>query len=177
MTDDQKVLLFSDKDLTSLDASILECTDVYGEGIPYQAIEKLDGTCYYWSDSMIYRTLLAMSCDTLSQFSEEELRMWNDFVNFEDNMSTSADSANEPDAAGCTIPDTNGDSFIVLSSGAITTISCEDALLTSTRENAAESLDTLLMNLYECEPINTCGIDCDFEQKYSCTEEGLSVWH
>jgi hypothetical protein len=129
---------------------------LYKEEFPFTIVDTIDGQCLIWNQEFIDKVLVAMTTGDLSSMSDIERQVWYSFVEFQDEMSNSAPQT-YIGAIGCTVPDINGDSFIVTSAG-ITTEKCLEPEATVPKERQSKSLDSYIMNLYNCEEVNNCGI-------------------
>ncbi len=95
-----------------------------------------------------------MSTDSLQNFSYLEKEIWDDFVLYQDAMSSSA-LTTDVDAIGCSVEDELGNSYVVTEDG-ITTVLCQSPALTITNILRSESLDRYFMALYNCEEPEDC---------------------
>ena len=140
----------------NIGANAQEMVAMYREELPFNYIDTIEGKCLLWDEDFINKVLVAMATGSLTNFSDIEKQVWFAFVEFEDGKSNSA-----PDtyigAIGCTVPDSNGNSYIVTDSG-VTTDLCEKPLSVVQKERQSKSLDEYLMDLYNCAIPNDCGI-------------------
>ncbi len=153
----------------SIDSAMVEYKEVFKERSPYVAIPMLDGMCYRWSDEFIDGIKLAMSTDRLTQFSNDELKAWRYFVNFENYHTNSARSTDANGTAiGCTNPDANNASYVVAGDGSKTNQLCQNPGYEIEGEQIWKSLDQAMMSLYNCEEINPCTNSMNPEEIDSC---------
>ena len=170
-TDDEMLNIINlvTEDLESLEAAKIEMKEIYGQRLPYVRVLKIYGICYRWSDAFISGILLAMATDRLDQFSEDELDAWYDWVNFQDYHSHSMlDSDCNTVAIGCTVPDSNFKSFVVCENGTITEFECQFPRYDMMDEQVWASLDRAMMDLYNCEEIDNCGIEDTYDTTNYC---------
>ncbi len=154
----------------SIDAAALEFRSEFKQGEAYQMIPMLPGMCYRWRDQFIFNCLLAMSTDTMVQFTPLELEAWRFFVNFENYHSHSAlDTDCHGLAIGCTNPDPVNKSFVVCGEGTITETPCQNPGFEIEGEEIWKSLDSYFMALYNCTPPNMCTSEYDWEDISPCT--------
>ena len=176
MSDVLDILGLQDDDLCDLSkGSIteagLEMKDIFQERLPYTVALMLDGACYVWGDAFITNCVNAMSTDNLVELTAEERTVWYSYVAWCDHHTDSADTDNEADAIGCTIPDANGISYIVLSDGTITTTLCDEPLYDISKADLYKSLDNVFMAMLNCEEVNQCvrGTGEDVESILPCS--------
>lgn len=170
MADELNVLLDSDLDTESLNSALNELQGIFEDNFPYEAIRKTYGICYKWSDLFIERMLKAFATDNLEQFSEEEIKAWYQFVMFQNYHSHSAlESDGNGTAVGCTIPNSDFKSFVVLEDGTITTTECQEPRYDVQDAHIWASLDRAMIALYNCEPIDSCNIDDNVVQTVPCS--------
>ena len=169
MADELDLLLDSEQNPHTLNSAVLEMKDLFGEGTPYVKILKTYGICYKWDDAFIDGILLAFATDNIEQFSEEELIAWYSFIMFQDFHSHSAlDTDCNTLAVGCTLPDEFFKSYVVCESGTITTTECQSPTYDVQDEQVWASLDRAMMALYNCQPIDDCNINDDYEETVPC---------
>ena len=175
MTDAIEALII-ERGIDTIDAAQLELRSTHKEREPYLMIPTLAGNCYLWDPIFIDNILLAYATDKLTQFSEGELLAFRQFINFQDYHSTSAlitDANNE--AIGCTNPTAVSRSFVVALDGLPfkdmhgKKVACQNPSYEVINEEAWKSLDEAMMALYNCEEINDCNRDDDYEQVVPCT--------
>jgi len=172
---EQSIIRYTDS-FESITAAMIEMQDIYGQRLPYAKILKTYGICYRWSKIFIDGVLLAMSTDRLDQFSEDELKAWYSFVMFQDYHSHSAlDTDCNTVAVGCTIPNSEFKSFVVCEDGTITTTECQYPRYDVMSEEIWKSLDRALLAVYNCEPIDDCGISDEWFQKYLCGQNSCPI--
>lgn len=140
----------------NIGANTQEMLTLYKEEFPYFFLDTIDGQCIQWDIDFINKVLEAMATGSLGNFSDIEKQVWYSFVEFQDAMSHSAPD-NYIGAIGCTIPDGLGDSYIVTDLGTTTT-KCTDPESSVQKERQSKSLDDYLMDLYNCDTPNDCGI-------------------
>jgi len=137
--------------------AVIEMQTEFQSVVPYTTVETLNGLFFVWDELFINKCLVALSTDSMEDMTETEREVFRAFIQFEDAMSHTADDEVVQDAIGCTIPDANGVSYIVTSTG--TTIElCSNPELTVAKENISKALDTVLMKIYNCEDYNDVGI-------------------
>ena len=138
-----------------VDVGLAELKQIYAENFPYLELNTINGVVYIWTDSFITKCTNAMSNGSLSDMNAQERVTWESYVAWSDARTTSADSTQCGGLAiGCTIPDINGDSFVVCSDGTITAELCHDGLLEYPNETVLKSLDNVFMNILNCLPYN-----------------------
>jgi len=137
-------------------ANTQEMLTLYKEELPFNVIDTIDGQCILWDIDFINKVLSAMATGSLTSMSDIEKQVWYLFVEFQDKMTHSA-TTNDVGAIGCTIPNGLGDSFVVTVNG-ITGTLCQDPDLSVPKINQSQSLDQYLMDLYNCDVPNNCGI-------------------
>lgn len=150
--------------IDTIDAAINEFVTLYKGIDPYIKIPILGGDCYQWSPVFIDNCLIAFATDRLTQFTEDELIAFYQFINFENYHSTSArDTDANGTSVGCTIPNSKNESFVVADDGDIqngldgnTKQLCQPPTYEVDTEGAWKSLDQAFMNLYNCLPIIDC---------------------
>ncbi len=140
----------------NIGANTQEMLTLYKEELPYFFLDTIDGKCIQWDIDFINKVLEAMSTGSLGSFSDIEKQVWYSFVEFQDAMSHSA-SDDYVGAIGCTIPDGLGDSYIVTELG-ITSTLCQEPVVSVQKERQSKSLDDYLMDLYNCDTPNDCGV-------------------
>ena len=65
-------------------ATGIELQNTFKSRTPYIILQKIDGEYVDWSDKFIELSRIAMSTDQMYGMSEEEIRLWNTFVLFQD---------------------------------------------------------------------------------------------
>lgn len=139
-----------------LDISAAELQDTYGSQVPWKIYPNTKGDVYIWTDSFIEKCQIAMTTDGLGTMSKMELEIWYNFIAYQEAMSTSAiTTACGGNAIGCTIPDINGDSFVVCADGTITTELCDQAAEWYEDQELYKSLDQVFINMLACLAYNT----------------------
>ena len=133
-----------------------ELLTLFKEELPFKYVNTLSGQGIQWDSQFIDKILYSMASGSLENLSSTEFRVWNDFVAFQDLKSNSATTDNIG-AIGCTVPDINGNSFVVTSSG-ITNDLCQKPSTVIAKENQSKSLDSYFMDLYNCIEPNQWGI-------------------
>jgi len=140
----------------NIGANTIEMVDLYREEFPFHYISTIDGQCIQWDSDFIDKCLIAMTTGSLSDFSDIEKQIWNQFVEFQDAMSHSA-TTDTLNAIGCTIPNESGISYVVTTNG-ITSTLCQNPQTTVSKERQSKSLDDYFMDLLNCKTPNDCGI-------------------
>ncbi len=154
----------------SIDAAFLEHKETFKERTPYVAIPMLDEMCYRWADEFIDGIKIAMATDRLVQFSNDELKAWRYFVNFQNYHTHSARSTDANGTAiGCTNPGVQNASFVVGGNGLPVQQLCQNPGYEIEGEQIWKSLDTALMSLYNCEEINPCTNDLIPQEPVECS--------
>ena len=161
---------------SSIDSATIEFKSTFQERTPYISIQTLTGPCFKWEEEFIANILIAMSTDAMIQFTEEEVRSWNFFVNFQNYHTTSAlDTSGNGLAIGCTIPDAFNKSFVVIESGVILNglngqalELCQPPGYEIEGELVWRSLDNVLMSLLNCTTPDDCNRSLDIEYLYKC---------
>ncbi len=163
---DEEIIVLEERGIETIDAAMLEFDDTYREGEPYVLIPTLAGNCYYWNPLFIDAILVAYATDSLIQFSEDELRAFRNFINFENYHST---SARETDAnglaGGCTIPDKDNNSYVTTCENGVflnvngEKVKCQPPSYEVINEDVWKSLDEAMIAMYNCEEINDCNKD------------------
>ncbi len=139
------------------ETAITEMKTVYQERLPYTTVILLEGLCYLWSEIFIDNCIEAMSTDTLAGLTTAERKVWYAYVDWCNHNTHSADLDLYPTAIGCTVPDINGDSFVVLEGDVVTVNLCNPPLWDILKPELYKSLDNVFMNKLNCLPYNTCG--------------------
>ncbi len=153
----------------SIDSAFLEYKETFKERTPYVAIPMLDKMCYRWSEEFIDGIKIAMATDRLVQFSNDELKAWRYFINFENYHTSSARSTDANGTAiGCTNPNSSNASHVVAGDGSKTNELCQNPGYEIEGEQIWKSLDQALMSLYNCEIINPCTNNMIPEELDSC---------
>ena len=148
-----QALLDADSDKLGLttnrvDVGLAELKQVYAENFPYLEQNTINGVVYIWTDSFIEKCLNGMSNGSLNGMNAQERVTWDAYVAWSDARTTSADSTQCGGLAiGCTIPDIDGNSYVVCSDGSVTEELCHDGLLEYANE-------TVLKSLLNCLPYN-----------------------
>ena len=142
---------------SSTDLSALELQDIYKERFPYTGTKTIVGDRFIWDENFINKVLYAMSTDDLSDFSQTELDVWYGFVSFEDYHSNLANDTVDKNAIGCTIPDDDGNSYIVTNDG-ITDKLCSPPIYGVPQAVIYASLDKALVSIYNCIDYNNTDI-------------------
>ncbi len=140
----------SRRTIASIDLATYEMQEIYKEREPYTTRRLITGIDYIFGDVFIDKVRYAMSTDSLDLMNNSELEVWEYFVQFEDEFSTSADEVLYPDAIGCTIPDGNGQSFVVTEQG-ITTDLCQTYPSELLAIDLAKALDKKMVDLVNCQ--------------------------
>jgi len=144
------------KTTNRLDVSVAELEIVYAENFPYTEIRTTNGIKYIWTESFLNKCLIAFSTDSLAEMNAQELAIWYDYVAFSDEKSTSATTEMlNGDAIGCTNPDENGKSYAIYSDYSVSSVECIDAIDNYPRETIMKSLDTVFIDMLNCDPFNT----------------------
>lgn len=133
-----------------------EMLKLFKEEFPYYYLDTIEGSCIIWDEDFINKLLVAMSTGSLVELSDIEKQIWYQYVEFQDALTHSA-TTDIVGAIGCTNPNELGQSFVVTTNG-ITTTLCQNPQTTIQKERQSKSLDDYLMNLYNCETPNNCGI-------------------
>ncbi len=174
---DEVIAVIDELGRATLDAAVIEFRDTANVSEPYVSVPLLDGPCYVWDPLFIDDILLAMATDKLDQFSEDELEVWRYFINFQNYHSTSAKTTDcNGLAVGCTIPNEFNESFVVCATldpmdgenGRPRQL-CQPPGYEVEGENIWKSLDNAMIALYNCEPIDTCNRDDDYEDIAPCS--------
>ena len=161
--------------ICTIDAAMIEMRDTYNERIPYVRIPTLAGNCYHWDPFFIDNILVAYATDSLIQFSVDELEAFRHFINFEDYHSTSArvTDANGT-AGGCTIPDGHNNSYVTTCQNGVFIdlnggkTKCQPPSYEVLSEDIWKSLDSAMMALYNCQPIDDCDKDDNYFSPEAC---------
>lgn len=163
---------------TSLDGALVELSGNYKDSAIYTVIPMIDGLCYQWNTIFIDDCLTAMATDRLNQFDSNELDAWYNFVNFQDYHTTSALTTDANGTAiGATNPNEENESYTVGENGLI-----YDGIQNSPgakefaqppsyevqNEDVWRSLDLAFMSLYNCEEINDCSNNDEYEETVPC---------
>lgn len=141
----------------SVETAVEEMMNVFQERLPYTTVLLLDGICFVWGEAFLQNVLTSMATDNLISLTAEERRTWYAYVDWCNHHSNQADSSLAETAIGCTIPDINGLSYIVLADGTITSTLCNTPLYDVPKPELYKSLDNVLMSMLACEPYNLCG--------------------
>ncbi len=166
---------------STIDAAVIEFKDTYKERVPYATIPTLNGNCYQWDPAFIENVLMAMSTDSMIQFTEDELETWQYFVNFQNYHSTSAlDLDCNGTAVGCTTPNELNESYVVCGNGhpmdgleGRPKTLCQPPGYEIEGEQIWKSLDTILMSLYYCIEPDDCNRDTGILNIAPCTLANL----
>jgi len=137
--------------LSTLDLCGLELQDIFGERDSQFEFDIEGSKEYVFRNYFIDKIDHYMYTDEnlLNRF---EQKTWDNFVLFQDNHSHSADSEDDVNAIGCTIP-VNDISYIVNNSGT-TNVVCDLPLFNVDEEVLYKALDTALVNMVNGQPYN-----------------------
>jgi len=157
----------------SITDATIEMKDIFQERLPYYTILLLEGVCYVWNETFIENCVKAMSTDTLAELTAEEKAIWYAYVLWSDHNTHSVDTIAEPNGVGCTIPDENGNSYVVLEDGTVTNSLCLLPVDDISKPGLYKSLDNAFIAWLNCEPINKCveGAGKDVEVVTTCPDE------
>ncbi len=173
---DEELSQIQERGVSTLDSAVIELKDTYREAEPYVTINLITGPCYSWDPLFIMAIQYAMSTDSTTQFSKDELEVWWKLVNFENYHSHSALTTDcNGTAIGCTIPNADNESYVVCGNetpmngenGTIKTL-CQNPGYEVVEEDVLKSLDNALMALYNCEEIESCLRDDTLEDVAPC---------
>ena len=152
--------------------ALVELEELYHLSRPYEFYERLEGVCIQWDAVFIQKILYAMSTDQLWHMEEEEKRIWKEFVLYQEETSTYAeDTTCNGEAIGCTISNEMGESYVVTSPGVIMDgkqgrdkILCARPTNRAVNASVLETLDTLIMNIYNIILEDKCGEIYELEE-------------
>lgn len=143
---------------SSLKLAVYESQDTYAERFPYAIAKTLTGDRYVWTVEFIEKILYAMSTDDLSDMSHVEYEIMMAFIDYQDRHSTIPSQTQIASGAiGCTILNELGVSYVVYNSGVSTQV-CLDAPSDVPRASMYDSLDSVLINILNCEDWQNDGI-------------------
>ncbi len=139
----------------SMVAGLSELESVMGENFPVQVLKLEDSETYIWTNEFIYKCLWAFSTGNRTTMSPDENKWFDEFVEYQDKMSTSADIGFLPfGGCGCTEPDGRGISNVVKDFTTVLLEKCADAEPYHEFQDVLKTLDQLFMDMYHCVPIN-----------------------
>lgn len=152
---DSLLVLKGENELTigtqsGIDLATSEMIEIYKEREPYSTNRLITGIEYVFSETFILKVRYAMATDYIGDMNNAELLVWNYFVQYSDEFSTTANTTVNPDAIGCTVPDINGNSYIVTEAG-ITTDLCSYQVSELEAIELASALDIVLTKIANCE--------------------------
>ncbi len=165
----------------TIDGAVIEFKDTYKERVPYTTIPTLDGNCFQWDTVFISNVLVAMSTDSMIQFTDDELTTWQYFVNFQNYHSTSALELDcNGTAIGCTVPNEFNESYVVCGNGnpmngldGNPKKLCQPPGYEIEGEQIWKSLDKIMMALYNCHLPDDCNRDTGILNIRPCTLANL----
>lgn len=141
--------------IDSVKNTINELKSLYNASLPYIEIKLLEGTCYIWSEKFLDKCEYSMSTNIISHMFTTEQKIWNEYILWSDNASSSANNSTT-NAIGCTILNEQNKSFVVLNDGTITAIECSLGLENIINEDLYKSLDIIFVAKTKCEKYNIC---------------------
>lgn len=116
----------------------------------FKRTEYIEGFRYTFDLKFILKLKIILATDRLEHLNREERIIWNDYISWSKAYHHTVPVNN--DGIGCSIPDTNGASFVINTSGNKTTIACvapveglDDSLVI-----LSEALDKLMVELLNC---------------------------
>ncbi len=133
------------------DVALFELEGLFSEFFPYEKVYGMEGIKYLWTTSFIYKCLTAFTVDDVMDMDDEELTVFNMFIDYQDNMSTSATTDMEDgDCVGCTNPVHGMESYAVDDLYHITDTICDPADPIHPNLALMESLDAVFMDIFNC---------------------------
>lgn len=141
---------------TSPDRTIPAMKNLFEERLPYLTADVMGGNTYIWYDTFITLCQEAFSTENTQDMSGEELREFNRYIDYM--VATAHTVPTGVTGVGCTNPNDDGDSFVVLEDGTITTTKCDEPTNNAPQPEVSLSLDTIFCNIIKCLPYNDGGI-------------------
>ena len=158
----------------SLGMGLSELENAFKENYPVDVLPSVTGDKFMWTEAFVHKCLWAFATDNLDDMGEDEIEMFNKFVEYEERMSFSiTNQASDATtimnrgmrvvnhgvhvgsiATGCTNPDVYGNSYEVLRGQVLLGNKCVMHPIPTRPEDIEmmESLDKLFMDMYNDVP-------------------------
>lgn len=140
----------------SVESAIAEQKDLYKERLPYTVVDTISGPCIVFVDGFIELCLEAMATNNLEQMTDEEQKIWYDFVGFSDSVSWSADDG-ITNAVGASNTQEDGLGYVIDSNGLTQTVASQPQY-GYPNQAVSFALDQEFMRLLNCDDSTACGI-------------------
>ena len=159
---------------TSVGFALTELEDVFKEDFPFEELNSSTGMKFLWTESFLYKMLWVFATDNTDDMGEYELEWFSRLVEYEEKMSYSLtnqeataslivnhgfDVVNKgiqigAEATGCTLPDRAGNSYEIIRGRILLGNKCILYPVPVENIEILESLDKLIMDLYNDVPNN-----------------------